>query len=210
MSKHTIVVGIDQSYQDTGISIWMDGKLKNAIECKTINLKNNCEKRKALSHTLTKVFDKCNAIKMKYHDCNIVCVIERIRLHSGSSSKRDFINIDYIKSIGALNSRIVDIANNYDIPVYSLDTRCWKSTVIGTSKEQKNSYGIDPKKYPTILWCIDQGYTKYIINYNVGKKKKGVIHDNGRSYFYNDNIADSIAIGRFYFVGNRQRLKEEH
>lgn len=210
---HKIVIGIDQSYKDTGISIYVDGKLKNAIECKTINLKNNCEKRKALTETLYNVFSKCNKKKNKFYakdeSCEVICIIERIRLHS-NSNKNDFINIDYIKSIGALNSRIVDTASYFNIPVYSVDTRCWKSAVIGTSKEKANKYGIDPKKLPTILWCIKKGYKKYIINYDVGKKKKGVISKNGKSYFYNDNIADSVAIGAYYFNGKLDKLEKEN
>ena len=137
-------------------------------------------------------------------ECQIICIIERIRLQS-----QGFINIDYIKSIGALNAMIVDTASQYNIPVYSVDTRAWKSASVGTSKEKSNKYGFDPKKWPTILWCIKQGY-KSKIKADAGKKKKGVIEKNGERYTYNDNIADSIGIGKFYFVGNHDLLKEEH
>nr|DAP31928.1 MAG TPA: HOLLIDAY JUNCTION RESOLVASE [Caudoviricetes sp.] len=205
---HTIIVGIDQSYKDTGISIWFDGKLKQATDCFAQNLENNTVKRSALRSKLLNIFGKLNAKKLAYNsvkeDCELICIIERIRLQS-----QGFINIDYIKSIGALNAMIVDTANIYNIQVYSVDTRAWKSAVVGTSKGKANKYGFDEKKWPTILWCIKQGY-KSKIKADAGRKKKGVIEKNGKRYTYNDNIADSIGIGKFYFVGDISLLKEEH
>lgn len=205
---HVIVIGIDQSYKDTGISIWFDGKLKQATDCFTQNLDNNTIKRKALRAKLLNILGKLYAKKLAYDSvnekCEIICIIERIRLQS-----QGFINIDYIKAIGALNAMIVDTANQYNVPVYSVDTRAWKSASVGTSKEKANKYGFDPKKWPTILWCIKQGY-KEKIKADAGRKKKGIIEKDGEKYTYNDNIADSIGIGKFYFVGNHDLLKEEH
>lgn len=59
------------------------------------------------------------------------------------------------------------------------------------------------------MWCIKQGY-KSKIKADAGRKKKCVIEKNEERYTYNDNIADSIGIGKFYFVGNHNLLKEEH
>lgn len=198
-----IVIGIDQSYKDTGITIGFNNCIMNSTHCYTDNLKNNSEKRRALKLKLYKVFD---LVLKKEEELNaeVIVVIERIRLQS-----QGFLNINYIKSIGALNALIVDTAFGYDFPVYSVDTRAWKSAVIGTSKEKKNEYGIDPKKFPTIIWCIKHGYKKYIINYDIGKKKKGVITKNNKSYTYNDNIADSIGICLYGYVDN-PLLQEEH
>lgn len=205
---HTIIIGIDQSYKDTGISIWFDGALKQAIDCFTQNLANNTIKRATLRAKLLNIFGKLNVKKLTYEslkeECKLICIIERIRLQS-----QGFINIDYIKSIGALNAMIVDTANIYSIPVFSVDTRAWKSSVIGSSKGKANKYGFDEKKWPTILWCIKNGY-KGKIKADAGKKKKGVIEKNGEKYTYNDNIADAIGIGKFYFVGDKKLLKEEH
>lgn len=202
--KNLIVIGIDQSYKDTGISISMNGHIKSITHCFTANLDNNTLKRKKLSERLNIVFKKASDKSTK---CNakLICVIERIRLQS-----QGFINIDYIKSIGALNAMIVDLANIYNIPVYSVDTRAWKSAVVGTSKEKQNKYGIDPKKYPTILWLIDKGFEDYIKEEVSGRKKKGVIEKNGERYTYNDNAADSACISLFPFVGDVKLLKEEH
>lgn len=198
-----IVVGIDQSYQDTGIAISMNNKLKTATHCYTDNLKNNTEKRKALKEMLDKTFTKAKEMQKKYNS-TLICCIERIRLQS-----QGFVNINYIKSIGALNALIVDTAMEYGIPVYSADTRAWKSSVIGTSKGKPNPYGLNEKKFPAIEWCIYKGYEKYIRKYDVGKSKKGIIYENGIPFTYNDNICDSICISLYPYQAH-SKLKEEH
>lgn len=199
-----IVIGIDQSYKDTGITITLNKKVKCVTECYTEKLKNNSDKRKALSNKLDEVINLVLKQSNKLDNCEIICIIERIRLQS-----QGFINIDYIKSIGALNALIVDKMSLFNIPVYSVDTRAWKSSVVGDSKGKYNKYGIDEKKWPTILWCISKGYKKYIIDYNVGKRKKGIIEKEGKKYTYNDNKADSICISLYGFE-DKQLLKEEH
>ena len=202
--KNKIVIGIDQSYKDTGISISMNGKLKMAKHVYLEKCKNNSERRVMLQKRLFDIFSSVHLLKEDY-DADVIVIIERIRLQS-----QGFINIDYIKSIGALNALIVDTASVFGYPVYSVDTRAWKSSIVGNSKGKSNKYGIDPKKWPTILWCVSKGYEKYIINYDVGKRKsKGIIEKNGKRYTYNDNISDSICISLYGFVNN-QLLKEEH
>ena len=167
--KNKIVVGIDQSYKDTGISISMNGHIKTIGHCFTNNLCNNSLKRQKLNMRLLEVLEKVSKLSIKY-DADVMVVIERIRLQS-----QGFINIDYIKSIGALNAMIVDTCMKYNFKVYSVDTRAWKSAVVGTSKEKQNKYGIDPKKWPTILWLIDKGFEESIKEEISGRKKKGVI-----------------------------------
>ena len=202
--KNKIVIGIDQSYKDTVISISMNGKIRMAKHVYLEKCKNNSERRSMLQKRLFDIFSSVHLLKEDY-DADVVVIIERIRLQS-----QGFINIDYIKSIGALNALIVDTAFTFDYPIYSVDTRAWKSSVVGNSKGKSNKYGIDPKKWPTILWCVSKGYKKYIINYDVGKRKsKGIIEKNGERYTYNDNIADSICISLYGFTNN-QLLKEEH
>lgn len=202
--KNKIVIGIDQSYKDTGISISMNSKLKMAKHVYLEKCKNNSERRGMLQKRLFDIFSSVHLLKEDY-DAEVIVIIERIRLQS-----QGFINIDYIKSIGALNALIVDTASVFGYPVYSVDTRAWKSSIVGNSKGKSNKYGIDPKKWPTILWCVSKGYEKYIINYDVGKRKsKGIIEKNGKRYTYNDNISDSICISLYGFVNN-QLLKEEH
>lgn len=198
-----IVIGIDQSYSDTGISVSYNGELKSSTHCYTENLKTNTQKRQQLRTTLNSVFEKVNT-KQRQTGAEIIVIIERIRLRS-----QGFLNIDYIKSIGALNALIVDLSCAYDFPVFSVDTRAWKTAVVGTSKGLSNPFGIDEKKYPTIIWCCKHGYKNNIINYDVGKRKKGVIEKDGKRYTYNDNIADSICISLYGFTNN-MKLEKEH
>lgn len=200
--QNRIVIGLDQSYKDTGISVSYNGKLKAATHCYTEHFKTNTEKRKELRHKLISVFDNVNSFSLKYNS-PVTVIIERIRLYS-----QGFINIDYIKSIGALNALIVDTASQYNFPVYSVETKAWKAAVVGTSKPLNNPHGIDPKKWPTILWCVNRGYGSYIVDTNVGRKKKGVIDNGFMAYTYNDNISDSICISLYGFTPN-PLLKEE-
>ena len=180
MEKKIICVGIDQSYEDTGITINYDnGKKIKAYHIKfdKKTYKSKTEIRKKLSK---EVSDAIIKYKNKH---NIVIVVERIRQFSGG-----FLSMNYIKSIAGLITSIVDVAYENNVEVFSVDTRNWKKQIIGTTKPMKNKEKINPKKYPTILWCINNGYKDFIYDKNTNK--------------YNDNIADSIAISFSYFNNN--------
>lgn len=199
-----IVIGIDQSYKNTGISVSADGKIKNISNLRLDCFENNSERRQRLKNKLSKVFEKYFLLADKY-GAELIIIIERIRLRS-----EGFLNIDYIKSIGALNSIIIDCAYEFGIPVYSVDTRAWKSQIIGTSKPQNNSYGIDPKKWPTIKWLISQGYEDKLIRPINGRKKKGVIERKGKKITYDDDAADSACISLYGFIPlTQQKLNKE-
>ena len=194
----TISIGIDQSYQNTGISISADGRLLLVKSIQLCRYKNNAERRQKLR--------EANMVeKVKPKGSNIICVIERIRLKS-----QGFININYIKSIGALNCIIVDVMNTYGIKVYSVDTRCRKSSVVGTRTAQSNKFGVPDEKWPTVKWCIDKGFRKSIlIDMSKTRKKNGTFTKNGKKYMYNNDASDSAAISMFYFVGDINKLEEE-
>lgn len=195
----TIVIGIDQSYNRTGISISADGKLLKVKSIDFAKCKDNTEKRNKLRKTLNKVSNSASAKGIE-----VICVIERIRLRS-----QGFLNIDYIKSIGALNSVIIDTMSEMNIPVYSVDTRCWKSQVVGTSKPKKNKFGVPDEKWPTVKWCIDKGFEFAILKEVQGRREKGTFTKNGVKYEYDNDASDSAAISQFYFVGDRNKLKKE-
>ena len=89
-----VVVGVDQSYNNTGISIAADGKLVKVRSLQLSTYKTNSDKRRALANTLDGLL---KAVCPKARE--VVCIIERIRLRS-----QGFLNIDYIKSIGALKT----------------------------------------------------------------------------------------------------------
>ena len=201
MSKYKqLSIGIDQSYKNCGVSISADRQLLKVTHVKLEQCRTNTDRRRLLKAYLNNML---KAITPKAD--NIICVIERIRLHS-----QGFLNIDYIKSMGALNAVIIDIMDEYDIPVYSVDTRCWKSQVIGTSKPKDNNLGVPKEKYPTVEWCIKQGFENSVLRTVKGRKKKGTFTRNGIRYMYDNDACDSSAISMFYFVGDKEKLKQEH
>lgn len=197
-----IVIGIDQSYKNTGISIVTDGKLADVKSIRLEKYKSNSEKREALRNRLDKLL---RITKQKAN--KVVCIVERARVHGGQTS---FINIDAIKAMGALTAVIVDRCAIYDVAVFSVDTRCWKSQVIGTSKGQSNRFGVPEEKWPTVQWCIRQGFRKNIlIKIDNPRKTKGTFMHKGAKYQYNDDAADSAGIAMFWVVGDHSKLKEE-
>lgn len=195
-----VIIGIDQSYKDTGISIAADGVLRLIRHVELSKLSSNYARRSKLSRALRGALE---SVVKKADEVVVIC--ERIRLRS-----EGFLNIDYIKSIGALNAVIVDTAAEFGVKVYSVDTRSWKSQVVGTSKPMKNKYGVDPKKWPTILHIKELGYLEDILDAGT-KKKKGVMEKDGIKYFINDNAADSACIALYGFIPEAdQKLEEEH
>lgn len=197
---HKIIIGIDQSYKNTGISIIADGKIKKVTSKDLTIYESNTERRRALRKTLDGLL---KSVTPKAE--SIMCIIERIRLQS-----QGFLNINYIKSIGALNALIVDIMAEYNIPVYSVDTRCWKAQVVGTSKPMSNKYGVPEEKWPTVYWVIKQGLEQSILKEITGRKSKGTFMKGNTKYMYDNDAADSCAIAMFGVAGDKGKLQEEH
>lgn len=179
-----IVVGIDQSYQRTGISIAVDGQLKIV---KSVTLKgDNTLKRQKIAQVIKSIIIK-NKDKGK-----LIIILERIRLFS-----QGFINQNYLKSIGALVAVIVDVAYEYGIKVYSVDTRAWKAAVLGTSKTGKPMTGVIKGKEQAVRKLIRMGYKdsiKYVTS-------RGNVK-------YDDDAADSACIALYGFTQD-QKLKLE-
>lgn len=199
MNYKKIVIGIDQSYANTGISIVADGKIRKVTSKQLDKYANNSERRGALRKTLNGLLSH-----VTNSDAEVICIIERIRLRSDG-----FLNINYIKSIGALNSIIVDICREYDVPVYSVDTRCWKSQVVGTSKPMSNKFGVPDEKWPTVKWLLKQGFEDSILIPITGRKVKGTFVRDGQKYMYNNDAADSAGIAMFGFKGDPDKLELE-
>lgn len=197
---HKVIIGIDQSYKNTGITIICDKKIKQVKSIHLDQYADNSARRRVLSQKL----DSLLRLVAEKSD-EQVCIIERIRLQS-----QGFINIDYIKSIGALNATIVDCCSRHGIKVYSVDTRCWKAQVIGTSKPKPNKFGVPPEKWPTVKWVIDKGFEDSITIPIEGRKRVGTFERNGQRFMYNNDAADSAGIAMFGIVGDPDKLKEEH
>lgn len=198
-----IVIGIDQSYKNTGISIIADGKIRDIKSILLESYPNNTERRIKLRSSINKLL-----YSVSNKSDSIICMIERTRVHGGEKS---FININTIKAMASLTALTVDMMYSYNIPVYSVDTRSWKAQVVGTSKPMQNKYGVPPEKWPTVKWVISQGFeNKILVDVTNTRKVKGTFIRNGKRYMYNDDAADSAGIGMFWFVGNKNLLKKEN
>lgn len=197
-----VYIGVDQSYQNTGISLVADGVLRDVKSVKLDKLKSNSERRRVLRAKLSSLIGVV-ADKTEH----ITCIVERARIHGGPTS---FINIDAIKSMGALTALIVDVCDEYGIEVYSVDTRSWKSQVVGTSKPQKNNYGVPDEKWPTIQWVISKGFeNKILIDMTGTRKVKGTFERDGKKYMYNNDAADSAGIAMYGVLGDKTKLQLE-
>lgn len=202
MQYKQIVIGVDQSYQNTGVSISADGRLLDVKSINLRNIKTNTEKRRVIARRINSLVIKCVPKAEK-----IVCIVEKARIHGGETS---FINVDAIKAMGALTAVIVDQCTAYNIPVYSVDTRAWKSQVVGTSKPEKNAYGVPDKKWPTVRWLCSLGFeNKILIDMSNTRQTKGIFMDGNKKYKYNDDAADSAGICMYWWYGSRDKLKVE-
>lgn len=199
-----ISIGIDQSYKRTGFSVVEDGKLVEVGSVDLSKLSCKAEKRDAVRRRLDYLLEVAiNEKAMK--PSKVVVIIEQIRQFS-----QGFINMSYIKGIGALNATIADLAHSYGVRTYSIDTRCWKATVIGTSKPKENSFGVPPEKWPTLEWLIKQGFEESVKLEVEGRRTKGTfLSKDGHRYEYDNDAADSAAIAMFPWVGDKSKLKLE-
>lgn len=175
-----LVIGLDQSYTDTGVCLAINGcpKVAKSISFKGIDKKS--DKRKEVIRCLDVIIKR---YKYKY---NIDIVIEAVRLFSGS---QPHISTRYIYSTCALIGAIVDFASENNVDVYWVETRSWKKFVLGSSKPSGRKLdGVkDKNKVDSVLYAISHGFGD-IISYKVERgKNKGKIR-------YNDNIADAICI----------------
>lgn len=126
-----ITLAFDQSHQRTGVAVAEDGKLK-CCESYDINFPNKRLKRMFISE-LVKVYQSIYKPNM--------ITVERVRTFSGGNTENKFrkkgffMSTKTIISLGCLVSVIADAAN---VQVYSIDTRSWKSKVLGSSKCDKD------------------------------------------------------------------------
>jgi hypothetical protein len=204
-----MVIGIDQSYERTGISIAADGKLLkvSSLDFTKLKCKNKTEKRFRLQDILQEIITK-NIMKAD----EIMIIVERIRTFSqGKKCEQGFgLKPDYLKSIGALTACIVDIAYKYDVPVYSVDTRSWKAQVLGKSftiKEYEGKYE-KPEKAAAIRYIRRLGFDTTIRD----KDGQPKVHQKGKNaglVYYDDDACDSGCIALYGFCKNRLLQLEE-
>ena len=209
MSK--VVIGIDQSYTRTGITVLCDKEIFEMYNIDFKGCKTNTDKRRVLREQLSKVIE---TIREELDEYTPDIITERIRLRS-----QGFLSENYLKATGALIATIIDTADYYMCPVYSVDTRAWKSAIVGSSKPLQNPYGINPEKYRTILYLKQKGLLHRIAEEYEGRGEKGIIWANRKltggkkekvRIKINDDLADSYCIAMYGFLPeSKQKLKEE-
>ena len=210
-TKNKVVIGIDQSYKRTGITVLCNKQIVKMFSVDFVGYKTNTEKRNKLKQEISKVIYEISTedgIGVLNSDVSIIT--ERIRLRS-----QQFLSENYIKATGALVATIIDVAQHLcGIPVYSVDTRSWKSQIVGNSKPLQNKHGINPEKYRTILYLKQKGLLKYIVQPYYGRGEKGIINVKIDGVLtpckINDDIADSYCIAMYGFIPkSQQKLKQE-
>lgn len=212
--KNKIVVGIDQSYKRTGITVLEDDVLIRKMFYIDGSGMTHASYRRKIRCELSMILTELKESKSK-----VEIIMERIRLRSrkkedGRNQNDIFISLNYIQSTAALCGVIIEVGEQYNMPVYSVDTRAWKSAIVGTSKPLENGYGLPPEKYPTILYVKNRGLLKNIIEVYEGRATKGIITINEHGNRYRarviDDVADSFCIAKYGFLPEgKQKLKPE-
>ena len=185
------VIGIDQSYTRTGISVCYKGVIKfvKSLDFKGMNCKT--QRREEVRKILDKLIKVC--IK-KYGEGNIVIIVERIRTFTQGADLRP----DVIKAHSALVATIVDIGYLNGVRTFSVDTRVWKTKILGTSKPIFPPIeGVkNPQKFGSVKKAIDLGFKEQITC------KKGRMG----KFSLNDDVADAICISLYGCSGKPYKL----
>lgn len=183
--KVPCVIGFDQSYTRTGISIAVNGKLKKVSSEQFKGCTNKSLKRIKIGIDTEKVIQSC---LKKFSTDEIVIIVERIRTFTAGYDLRP----EFIKAQGALIAVIVDIAYKYGIKVYSVDTRCWKTAILGTSRPVFEPIpGVrDPQKFGSVRKVIELGFEESL------QVRRG---GSNAVIALNDDAADSACIALYGF-----------
>jgi len=194
-----ISIGIDQSYKQTGLAISIDGKIHKIKSIEYKGCECNSEKRKRIIKVLHSAINYClSEVKVDPQNdiVDMIIIVERIRL-----SSQGFLNWGFIKGNSALVATIVDTAYEHDVPVYSVDTRSWKSRIVGSSKGRKTKVLITKGK--------NKGKHKTV------EDKKGPTMDFVKTLGFdvkgNDDMADAACISLYAFLPKSQQslVREE-
>lgn len=192
------IIGIDQSYSRTGFALNINGKI---VKAWTTDFKNKCldnksQKRFEVKRILSKIIESC----LRYttpDDITIIC--ERVRIYTQGDSFRP----EVIKAQSALIAYIIDTGYEYGIRVYSVDTRAWKTRVLGNSKPVFEPIeGVtNPQKFGSVRKAIDLGFYDSIY-IKLGNRSK-------REFELNDDMADAICIAKYGTSGKPYNLALE-
>ena len=204
MSIH-VCIGVDQSYRRTGVSASVDGALKLAKSIDLSRFKSKAEKRAAVSRHLSNLLSH---ILARYSPGEVVCVLERVRTFS-----QKFLSVPYIKSMGALNAAIADLMWHNLVTCYSVDTRAWKSGVVGYSSPAgakhpealafSKHFNMDQRKAPTALHICKHYpaiFKRDAVRPVTSRRQRGTfISKSGARCEIDDDLCDSACISLSWF-----------
>lgn len=188
MSK--ICIGIDQSYKNCGWSICKDDKVIKYGHIDYKGCRTNSEKRKLLYNKVNQII-KFSLSEVNLKPQKVILIFERIRLYS-----QGFLSMNYIVNTAGLISILIDVAYENNINCYSVDTRSWKSQIVGSSKGKKKKVlitkGKNKGKYKTITdnKTDTLNYVKNILSIDTEE---------------DDDMADAICISKYGFLPKNKR-----
>lgn len=181
------IIALDQSYKRTGIAVCTKGKVRLVKSLDFKGMKSHTERRFHVQKVLSKIIQSC----LKRYQPNEICIlVERVRTFTGSDNLRPPV----IKAQAALIAYIVDTGYIYNIKTFSVDTRAWKSKVLGDSRPIFPPIeGVkNPQKFGSVRKAIELGFKQELSVYR-GK----VAEKNFSSY--NDDLADAICMSLYTF-----------
>ena len=124
------VIGIDQSYTRTGITVSQRGKIKFITSVDFKGLKSKTEKRKAVCDKLEFCLDKC---LKQYQPQKIIVIVERIRMFTQTV----VLSQNYMTTTAGLVSAIVDTAYWKGVKICFVDSRHIKNHIIDLGFEEQ-------------------------------------------------------------------------
>lgn len=201
-------LAIDQSYKNSGIAasygnpFWYGGKmdLLHVSNLDAQSTKDKVDYRVCLASNVAQALMSC---KEQVEEASLVIVLcERIRQFS-----RGFTSMPYIIQMGALTAYIEEAAHMHGLPLWTVDTRCWKSTVIGTSQPLLNSYHVPPEKFPAVDYVVKHGWKDHVfreVDQEYGERELKKKHPrnvfksaSGKFIHVDDDRSDAICMSLF-------------
>ena len=197
-----IVIGLDQSYTNTGIAIAGDGKVLLARNIDTSRCTSKTEKRRCIALAVSKAIEAA-----KLQSSNVIVISERIRVFNGQA-----LSLSYVSTTGALVGTIADVCYDAVVKHYSADTRAWKAAIVGTTKSaSKGPKNVNLNKIPTLKYVLKRPDVQrcWIVK-PIGKRCKSYdVLEQGVPCKYDDDVADAICIALYGFCKKRSLLPEK-
>lgn len=197
-----IVVGLDQSYTNTGLCIAADGKVLLARNVDLSKCTSKTEKRRCVALAVSKAIELSKA-RAK----SVIVISERIRVFNGQA-----LSLSYVSTTGALVGAIADACYDAEVKHFSADTRAWKAAIVGTTKgASKGPKGMNLNKLPTLRFVLKRADVKrcWIVK-PIGKRCKSYdVMEQGVPCKYDDDVADAICIALYGFYKGRSLLQEK-